>query len=168
MDVKVVELLNEQIGKEFYSAYLYLSISNFFYNASLDGFGKWYNIQAKEEVDHGAKIVRYLLDRDQKVKMDAIAAPQAEFENFRAPIEMALNHELYVSSLINTLYGVAKDARDYPSCQFLDWYLAEQVEEEKNAHELLSKYDLTGGDARALFLLDEYLNKREYTPLAQN
>lgn len=165
MDSKVVELLNQQISKEFYSGYLYLSISNFFYNASLDGFGKWYNIQAKEEVDHGAKIVRYLIDRDQKVRMDAIEAPKSEFENFREPIDLALKHELYVSSLINNLYGVARDAKDYPSCQFLDWYLAEQVEEEKNAHELLSKYDLTGGDPRALFLLDEYLNKRQYQPI---
>lgn len=166
MDAKVVELLNQQIAKEFYSAYLYLSISNYFYHANLDGFGNWYNVQAKEEVDHGTKIVRYLLDRDQKVKMDAIDEPKADFENFREPIEMALKHEKYVSSLISDLYGAARDGRDYPSCQFLDWYLAEQVEEEKNAKDLLGKYDLINGDARALLLLDEQLAQRQYQALA--
>lgn len=165
MDIKVAELLNKQISKEFYSAYLYLSISNYYYSVNLDGFGNWYNIQAKEEVDHGARIVKYLNDRDQKITMDAIDAPKSDFANFREPIELALKHELYISGLINNLYGVARDARDYPSCQFLDWYLAEQVEEEKNANDLLAKYDLSGGEGRGLLLLDEFLTRRQYQPL---
>ena len=165
MDEKVRDLLNQQIGKEFYSAYLYLSMSNFYYHASLDGFGNWYKIQAKEEMDHGLKIIKYLLDREQIVKMDALDAPKWEFKDYREPIEMALKHEEYVTGLINDLYGAARDARDWRSCQFLDWYLAEQTEEEKNAHDMINKYDLSGGDPRGIFLLDEYLSKRQYKPI---
>ncbi|MDE5831852.1 MAG: ferritin [Desulfovibrio sp.] len=165
MDEKLRDLLNQQIGKEFYSAYLYLSMSNYYYHASLDGFGKWYKIQAQEEMDHGNKIIKYLLDREQIVKMDAIDAPKWDFQNYREPIEMALKHEEYVTGLINDLYGLAKDVRDWRSCQFLDWYLAEQTEEEKNAHDMINRYDLSGADPRGIFLLDEYLNRREYQPI---
>lgn len=168
MDEKVVALLNQQIGKEFYSAYLYLSMSNYYHRVSLDGFGKWYNIQAKEEMDHGNKIVKYLLDRDQIVKMDAIDAPKWDFKDFREPIAMALKHEEYVTSLINDLYGAARDARDWRSCQFLDWFLAEQTEEEHNACDLLNKYDLAGDDSRGIFLLDEFLSRREYRPIDES
>lgn len=165
VNAKVVELLNVQVTKEFYSGYLYLAMSNYFYHASLDGFGNWYAIQAREEADHGRKIVQYLLDNDQLVKMGAIDAPKADFENYREPLEMALKHEEYVSSLIDTLYGTARELKDYRSSQFLDWYLAEQVEEEKNARDLLAKYDISGGDARGIFLLDEFLSRRKYEPL---
>lgn len=166
MDSKIVALLNDQITKEFYSGYLYLSMANYFHFESLDGFGKWYDIQAREEIDHGKKIIKYLLDNDEKVKMGPIEAPKWEFANFREPIEMALKHEEYVTSLINTLYGTAKELNDYRSCQFLDWYIAEQTEEEKNAHDLLTRFDRFAGDPRGLFLLDESLGSRTYTPLA--
>ena len=166
MDTKIKDLLNEQITKEFYSAYLYLSMSNYFYFESLDGFGNWYAIQAKEEIDHGKKIIKYLIDNEEQVKMGQIDAPKWQFENFREPIEMALKHEQYVTSLINNLYGTAKELKDYRSCQFLDWYIAEQTEEEKNAHDLLSRFDRYASDPRGLFLLDETLGTRTYTPIA--
>lgn len=165
MDSNIRDLFNQQIGKEFYSAYLYLSMSNYYYDASLDGFGKWYGIQAREEVDHGRKIVKYLLENEEMPKMGAIDEPKWNFANYREPIEMALKHEQYVTSLINNLYGVARDIKDYRSCQFLDWYIAEQMEEEKNANDLLKRYDIAGNDSRGLFLLDELLTKREYTPM---
>lgn len=165
MNDKIAELMNIQVTKEFYSGYLYLAMSNYYYLASLDGFGNWYKIQYQEEIDHGRKIIKYLLDNERQVTLGTIDAPKAEFKNFREPLEQALKHEEYVTSLINTLYGEAKDARDYRSCQFLDWYLAEQTEEEKNAHDLLAKYDLVAADSRGLFLLDESLNKRVYTPM---
>ena len=166
MDSKVAALLCQQIGKEFYSAYLYLSMANYYHHKSLDGFGNWYDIQAQEERDHGMKIVKYLLDREEVVKMDAIDAPKWDFGDFREPIAMALDHEKYVTGLISDLYGVAKDVRDWRSCQFLDWYLAEQTEEEHNANDMLNRYDLTNGDSRGVLLLDEFLSRRKYQPLA--
>lgn len=166
MNEKVIHLLNEQVTKEFYSGYLYLAMSNYYYHASLDGFGQWFKVQFQEEFDHGRKIIKYLLDNELPVKMGKIEMPKEDYANFREPLDMALQHEIYVSGLINTIYGAAKDAKDYRSCQFLDWYLAEQTEEEKNAHDLLAKYDLVCQDSRGLFLLDESLAKRVYTPLA--
>lgn len=163
MNEKIASLLNEQIAKEFYSAYLYLSISNYYNLASLDGFGNWYKVQSDEELDHGRKIIKYLLDNEQKVILGAIDAPKADFKNFREPLELALKHEEYVTSLINNLYGAAREVKDYRSCQFLDWYLAEQTEEEKNARDILAKFDLAGNDSRGLFLLDEMLAKRKIT-----
>lgn len=168
MDAKVLDLLNQQIAKEFYSAYLYLSMSNYYFHASLDGFGKWYKIQAQEEMNHGLKIVKYLLDRDQVVKMGTVDEPKWDFQNYREPIEMALKHEQYVTGLINDLFGAARDVKDWRSCQFLDWYLAEQTEEEHNANDMLNRFDLSGGDPRGIFLLDEYLSRREYEPLDDN
>lgn len=168
MDAKVLELLNQQIAKEFYSAYLYLSMSNYYYHASLDGFGNWYKIQAQEEMDHGNKIVKYLLDRDQVVKMGAIDEPKWDFKNYREPIEMGLKHEQYVTGLINDIYGAAKDAKDWRTCQFMDWYLAEQTEEEHNASDMLNRYDIAGDDSRGIFLLDEYLSRRQYKPIDNN
>lgn len=166
MDAKIVDLLNQQVTKEFYSGYLYLSMSNYFYYENLDGFGKWYGIQAKEEADHGKKIIKYLLDNEEQPKMGVIDAPKFQFENFREPVEMALKHEEYVTSLIHNIYGAAREVKDYRSCQFMDWYIAEQTEEEKNAHDLLVKFDRYASDPRGLFLLDESLAKRTYTPLA--
>lgn len=165
MDAKVADLLNKQITHEFYSAYLYLAMSNYYYGVTLDGFGNWYMVQSKEELDHGYKIIKYLTDREQKVFLGALDTPKQDYANYREPIEMALKHEEFVTGLINDLYGAAKDVRDYRSCQFLDWYLAEQTEEEKNAHDLLTRYDRVVDDKRGLFLLDEMLGKRQYQPI---
>lgn len=167
MDSKLLELLNQQIGKEFYSAYLYLSMSNYYYYVSLDGFANWYKIQAQEESDHAEKLIKYILDRDQIVKMDAIEAPKWDFKDYREPVEMALKHEQYVTGLISELYGVAKDVKDWRSCQFLDWYLAEQTEEEHNANDLLNRYDIANGDSRSILLLDEFLSRRQYQPITK-
>ncbi len=162
MNAKVAELMNEQIVKEFYSGYLYLAMSNYYYDASLDGFGNWYKIQYQEEMDHGLKIIKYMIDNEQKVILGAIDQPRQDYQNFREPLELALKHEQYVSGLIDNLYNVAKDAKDYRSCKFLDWYLAEQTEEEKNANDMLKKYDLVTKDGRGLLFLDETLAKRVY------
>lgn len=165
MDAKVYDLLNKQITHEFYSAYLYLAMSNYYYGVTLDGFGNWYMVQSREEMDHGYKIIKYLTDREQKVILGSLDTPKQDYDNYRQPIEVALKHEEFVTGLINDLYGAAKDVRDYRSCQFLDWYLAEQTEEEKNAHDLLTRYDRVVDDKRGLFLLDEMLGKRQYQPI---
>lgn len=160
MDTKVANLLKEQVNKEFFSAYLYLAMSNYYYENSLDGFGHWFDVQAQEELDHALRFLKYLQDNDEKVKLGAIAAPDADFTDFRQPLAKALEHEKYVTSLIHAIYGQAREVHDYRCCQFLDWFIAEQGEEEKSTSDLLAKYDLLGGDKKGLYLLNAEVKTR--------
>lgn len=160
MDKKVADLLKDQVNKEFYSAYLYLAYSNYYAQTALDGFAHWFDVQFHEEQDHALKILKYLQDNDEKVTLEAIAAPQASFSDARQPLVAALEHEKYVTSLINAIYGAARDVNDFRCCQFLDWFIAEQGEEEKNTSDLIAKYDLLGGDRKGLYLLNSELKTR--------
>lgn len=160
MHSKVADLLKDQVNKEFYSAYLYLAFSNYYYGENLDGFGHWFEVQAREEQDHAMKILKYLQDNNEKVVLEAIAAPEANFGNSREPLAAALKHEQYVTSLIHNIYGRAREVDDYRCCQFLEWFIAEQGEEEKNTSDLIAKYDMLGGDAKGLYLLNAELKGR--------
>lgn len=163
LNEKVAALCNEQINKEFYSAYLYLDIANYYADQGLDGFSNWYTIQAQEERDHAMLFLQYLQNNGMKVTLEAIAKPDKEFTNHRSAIEVAYAHEQYVTSLINTIYEAAQEARDYRTMQFLDWFVKEQGEEEKNADDLLKKYDLYGSDPKGLYSLNSELTTRVYT-----
>lgn len=163
MNEKVAALLKDQVNKEFYSAYLYLAFSNYYYGVSLDGFGHWFEVQAREEQEHAMKILKYLQDNDEKVTLEAIAAPNANFSDNKAPLTAALKHERYVTSLINAIYREARQCDDFRTCQFLDWFIAEQGEEEKNTSDLLAKFELFGSDAKGLYLLNAELNGRADT-----
>ena len=132
MNTQVEALLKDQINKEFYSAYLYLAMSNYYYGENLDGFGHWFEVQAREEQEHAMKILKYLQDNGVKVELAAIAAPGADFSDYRAPLTAALKHEQYVTSLIHAIYKQARDSDDFRACQFLEWFVAEQGEEEKS------------------------------------
>ena len=165
MDQKVAALLKDQVNKEFYSAYLYLAFSNYYYGENLAGFGNWFEIQAKEEVDHAMKFLKFLQDNNEKVELGAIAAPDSKFSSTREPLVEALKHEQYVTSLINAIYRQARETDDFRCTQFLDWFIAEQGEEEKNTSDLIAKYDLLGGDPKNLYLLNQELASRTYTPL---
>ena len=131
MDQTVSKLLNEQINKEFYSAYLYLDIANFYDDKGLDGFANWYEIQAKEEMDHAMLFYHYLHNNDEPVTLLAIDKPDKTFSTLMEPLEAALAHEKYVTSLINNIYAAAQKANDFRTTQFLDWFIKEQGEEEK-------------------------------------
>lgn len=163
MDTKVARLLNEQINKEFYSAYLYLDIANFYNAKGLDGFSNWYEIQAKEEQDHAMLMYQYLHNNSEPVTLDAIAKPDKTFATLMDPLKAALEHEKYVTSLINTIYAAAQDVNDYRTVQFLDWFVKEQGEEEKNSSDLITKMELFGDDARSLYMLNSELNGRTYS-----
>lgn len=165
MDKNVARLLEDQINKEFYSAYLYLAMSNYYYDKNLDGFAHWFDVQAAEEVDHALKFLKYLQDNEVKVILEAIAKPEADFTDPKQPLEAALKHEKYVTGLINAIYRAARDADDYRCCQFLEWFIAEQGEEEKNTAELVAKFDLYGRDGKGLYLLNAELKGR---PQAQS
>ena len=163
MDKKVSALLNEQINKELYSAYMYLDMANFYASRGLDGFSNWFEIQAKEEQDHAMLMYAFLHNNDETVTLEAIAKPDKTYSALSEPLAAALEHEKYVTSLIHTIYGAAKAADDFRTMQFLDWFVKEQGEEEKNASDLITKMDLFGSDARGLYMLNSELAARVYS-----
>ena len=163
MDEKVASLLNDQINKEFYSAYLYLDVANFYSRQGLDGFANWYEIQAKEEQDHAMLMYQYLQNNGEKVTLEAIAKPDKKFETLMDPLTAGLEHEKYVTSLINNIYAAAVEVNDYRTTQFLDWFIKEQGEEEKNSMDLITKMELFGDDARSLYMLNSELAARAYS-----
>lgn len=163
LNEKVAALLNDQINKEFYSAYLYLDFSNFYEDKGLDGFANWYRIQAQEERDHALLIFDYLHNNNEKVTLGAIAEPDVKPETLMEVLQAGLKHEEYVTGLIHTVYAAAKEVNDFRTMQFLDWFVKEQGEEEKNANDLITKMELFGSDPRSLYLLDQELAARVYT-----
>ena len=163
LNEKVAALCNEQINKEFYSAYLYLDIANYYADQGLDGFANWYTIQAQEERDHAMLFLQYLQNNGEKVTLEAIAKPDKEFSCHRCALEVGYVHEQYVTSLINTIYEAAYAVKDFRTMQFLDWFVKEQGEEEKNADDMLKKYDLYGSDPKGLYSLNSELAARVYT-----
>lgn len=163
MDQKVYDLLNDQINKEFYSAYLYLDIANFYNSKGLDGFSNWYEIQAKEEQDHALLIYQYLHNNSRSAAFKTIDQPDKVFHTLTDPLTAAFEHEQYVTSLIHTIYGAAQAAGDFRTIQFLDWFVKEQGEEEKNAADLITKMELFGSDAKGLYMLNSELKTRVYT-----
>lgn len=163
LNEKVTQLLVNQVNKEFYSAYLYLDFSNYYKELGLDGFANWYMIQAQEERDHAILFLQYLQNNSEKVELEAIAKPDKSYTNAKDPLVFGLEHEEYVTSLIHEIYGAAYDIKDFRTMQFLDWFVKEQGEEEKNAHDLITKYDLFGNDPKSLYMLDQELANRTYT-----
>ena len=163
MNAKVRDLLNQQINKEFYSAYLYLDFSNYFEDVGLDGFANWYKIQAQEERDHAMLFYQYLQNENQKVTLEAIQKPDKEFTCHMDVLKAGLEHEEYVTSLINDIYAAAYEVKDFRTMQFLDWFVKEQGEEETNANDLITKMELFGSDPKSLYMLNQELKARVYT-----
>lgn len=161
LNEKIAKLINEQVNKEMYSAYLYLDFANYYADAGLDGFANWYEVQAKEELDHAMLMRRYLIDNSLPVKFEAIAKPDKKFSDNVAPLKAGLEHEKYVTSLINNIYSEAFAIKDFKTMQFLDWFIKEQGEEEKNAEDLLKKMEVFGGDSKGLYALDKDLGARK-------
>lgn len=162
MNEKVKDLLQQQVNKELYSAYLYLDMSNYYISKNLDGFAHWFKLQAQEEFDHAMLITQYLQNSDIDVILGAIDAPDASYDDIKKPLTMALEHEKYVTSLINDIYSEAQADKDYRTSQFLDWFIAEQAEEEATAQELIGRFELFGEDSKGLYLLDKELGAREH------
>ena len=163
LDRKVVELLNQQVTKELYSAYLYLDMANYYKDVSLDGFYNWYKIQAMEERDHAMLFMEYLQQQGERVVLEAIDKPDKEFKEFIDPLKAGAEHERYVTSLIHDIYAAAYEVRDFRTMQFLDWFVKEQGEEETNADNLVKKFELFGDDPKSLYMLDNELGARVYT-----
>ena len=163
MNDKIAFLLNQQINKELYSAYLYLDMSNFYDEMDLDGYANYYMIQAQEERDHALLFMKYMQNNGLKVTLEAIDKPDKTFETVLDPLVAAAEHERYVTALINNIYHEAHEAKDYRTMKFLDWFVDEQGEEEDNADSMVSRYKLFGTDPKGLYLLDQEYAARVYT-----
>ena len=163
MNEKIAALLNQQINKEFYSAYLYLDMANYYDELDLDGFTNYFTVQAQEERDHALLFMKYMQVNGLKVSLEAIDKPDKVYAAPIDPLEAAAEHERYVTSLINEIYHEAYAGKDYRTMKFLDWFVDEQMEEEENANKLISRYKLFGADPKGLYLLDQELGGRVYT-----
>ena len=162
MNEAIAKLLNEQINKEFYSAYLYLEMANYYDSLDLDGYANYYMIQAQEERDHALLFMKYMQINGLKVTLEAIAQPDKVFSSILDPLEVAAEHERYVTALINNIYHEAHQAHDYRTMKFLDWFVDEQMEEEENADSMISRYKLFGSDPKGLYALDQEYAGRIY------
>lgn len=157
---KMQAALNDQIQKEMASSYLYLSMSAWFAAKNLSGFAHWMSIQAEEERGHAMKFFSYLLDRGGEVRLQALAAPQGAWGNSLEAFREVAAHEAFISASINSLYELAQAEKDYPTQILLQWYISEQVEEEKNAAEIVQQLELIDARGTAVLMLDHRLGKR--------
>ena len=171
---KLITLMNEQMNKEFYSAYLYLDFANVYESKGLLGFANWHKIQAREEQDHAMLFYQYLHNNNAEVKLMTIESPDVrnaeaingtniKGEKLQDLLKASLKHEEYITSLINNIYSVAQELKDYKTMQFLDWFVKEQGEEETNANDLITKMELFGSDPKSLYMLNQELAARVYT-----
>ncbi|MBR6683396.1 MAG: ferritin [Firmicutes bacterium] len=163
MNDKIAKLLNEQINKEFYSAYLYLDMANYYDELDLDGYANYYMVQAQEERDHALLFMKYMQNNGLKVTLEAIGKPDKTYDSILAPLEAAAEHERYVTSLINAIYHECYEAKDYRTMKFLDWFVDEQMEEEDSADSMINRYKLFGTDPKGLYSLDQEYAARVYT-----
>ena len=161
---KISKLINEQIVKELYSAYLYMEFANICEEFGLDGFANWYEIQAQEERDHALIFRNYLVDNGVRVTFGALENPTKDFNNMKDILAAGLAHEKYITASIENIYGVAFELKEFKTMQFLDYFIKEQVEEEKNANDMITKFDLYGADSKGLYMLNQELAGRTYTP----
>ena len=160
---KVHDLLNDQINKELYSAYIYLDFANYFTDRGLDGFANWYTIQAQEERDHAMLFYTYLKNNNERVEFKTVDKPDKPLTSDIEVLREGLRHEEYVTSLINDIYSAAAEVKDYRTQKFLDWFIDEQGEEETNANDLITKYELYGEDKKGLYMLNSELKARVYS-----
>lgn len=154
------DALNDHMNQEFYSSYLYLSMSAYCESISLPGFAHWLRVQSQEEYAHAMKLFDFVSDREGQVVLHPIAQPTIEFSSALDVMEQTLEHERHVSQLINRLYDTAVKEGDYTTQVHLHWFITEQVEEEKTASDLVEQLKLIGNQGDALLLLDREMGAR--------
>ena len=152
--------LNEQIQNEISSAYLYLAMAAECSSRNLKGTANWLRVQWQEELAHATKMVDYVLERGNEVRLRAIPEPTFEFKSLTAAFEHVLEHEQAVSAAINTLYAKAAQENDFAAQAFLQWFVTEQVEEENSAQAVLDMLHIGGDQGAALLLVDRHLGQR--------
>ena len=157
---RLQDAINQQINREMFSAHLYLSMSAYFETLDLNGFAHWMRLQFEEETSHALKLFDYVNDRDGRVVLQPIEQPQIEFESPRSVMRGALEHERLVTEMINNLYTLAISERDNATHVLLEWFVSEQVEEEKALNEIVAHMDLIGNDGTGLLIIDQRLGDR--------
>lgn len=164
---RVLDALNAQLNAELYSAYLYLAMEAYFESIDLSGFAKWMRAQAHEELSHGMKFYDYIVTRGEHVDLFSIDEPQKEWDSPLAVFEHVYEHEKMVTGLINKLVDISMAESDHATTNFLQWYVAEQVEEEESANGVLQRVKLIADSPGGLFNLDTELGQRVYNPPAK-
>jgi len=163
---KIREALNQQLNAELYSSYLYLSMAAYFESINLKGFANWMRVQTQEELVHAMKFYDFIIERGGKVVLSSIEGPPTEWASPLAVFEHAYEHEQKVTGLINNLVDLSAAEQDHATSNFLQWFVAEQVEEEASADEVVQKIKLMGDASGGLFMLDRELAQRVFTPPA--
>ncbi|HOF41365.1 MAG TPA: ferritin [Candidatus Hydrogenedentes bacterium] len=158
---KMEKALNKQINAEMYSAYLYAAMGAYFDAQNLDGFATWMRAQAQEEMEHAMKFYAYIVETGGRVIFEAIDKPPAEFGKPEKVFEEVLKHERKVTRLINALVELARSEKDYATDNFLQWFVAEQVEEEATADGVLQKLKMIAGHPNGLFMMNAKLGERK-------
>jgi len=160
LNEKVLTAINNQINAEFYSAYMYLSMSAWFHDKGLPGFANWMFVQYQEELTHAHKFFDYVVERGSKVELKEIEQVPVEFEGIIDVWEKTLAHEQKVTSLINNIMDIAIGERDHATTSFLHWFVDEQVEEEASVSEILDTLKLVNGQGNGIFMLDREMRRR--------
>ena len=155
------DAMNEQINKELFSSYLYLSMAAYFEDKNLAGFANWMRIQADEEREHAMKFYDFILERGGRVYLKAIDAPKTDWGSNLEVAEEVAAHEAKVTASIYELYELALKEKDYPAQMMLQWFITEQVEEEKNAAEIVANLKLIEAGGTAVYVMDKQLSKRK-------
>ncbi len=164
---RMEEAINKQINAEIWSAYLYLSMSAYFESINLPGFANWMKIQWQEELTHANKFFDYVNERGGRVHLEAIAAVKTEWESPIEAFQETLDHERHVSSLINDLVNIAVEEKDHATNNMLQWFVAEQVEEESNADDLVMQLKMIQGHGHGMLMLDRELASRTFVDETQ-
>lgn len=160
---KIRDVLNEQINKEFYSAYLYLSMSAYFSEIGLYGFSHWAKMQSKEEIDHGMILFEYVLGRNSQIHLAQISTPAFDMSSPIEVFEQIYQHERSITAAIDCVADMTEGECDLATRNFIDWYLREQIEEEASVSRIISKLKAFGAEKSALYLIDRELSSREYS-----
>lgn len=154
------DALNEQVKNEFYSAHVYLAMSSWFDDKGLPGFAKWMRVQYSEELAHGLKIFDFINDRDGRAAVYGFDTPPADWKSPLDVFESSYQHEQKVTAMINHLYAIATQEPDYATLVLMQWFISEQVEEEKNAKLIVDQLKLAGDSGSALLILDREMGAR--------
>lgn len=152
--------LNRQLNRELYSSYLYLAMSAYYDSVNLPGFSSWLRTQAKEELAHAMKFYDYLSDAGGRPVMDTIEAPPKEWPGPKEAFAEVVDHEKAVTGMIWALMDLAKAEKDHATAIFLQWFVTEQVEEEKSTGAVIAQLEAVGGSVGALYGLDHHLSSR--------
>ena len=163
---EIQDALNNQIKNEYFSSYTYLSMAAYCESINMQGFATWMRKQSEEELTHAMRLFDYVINRDARVVLHSIDKPQSKFKSLKEMFQIVLDHEREVTGMINKLYEQAVSENDHATSVELQWFIQEQVEEEKSAHEILDKIKLAGDNSSALLILDTQLSDRSTAEVA--